>query len=157
MVYVYLIKSGHIVIKNIIITGMVYLFLIIVFTAICLALKFILVDDSIESGINNISLADNSFLPSYLGYFFVALSIPNKEWQIFLMIYILVFVFTFCSSALYFNPLFLVFGYSFYYITTANEKKVFLISKRKIDINSLNVEFKHLKRIKGFTFIDTEK
>ena len=73
--------------------------------------------------------ANNSFLPSYLGYFFVALSIQNIETLI--VVYGLLFVFTFLSQALYFNPLFLIFGFEFYNIKTKSGLTVFLISKEK--------------------------
>jgi len=73
--------------------------------------------------------ANNSFLPSYLGYFFVALSIQNIETLV--VVYGLLFVFTFLSQALYFNPLFLIFGFEFYNIKTKNGLTVFLISREK--------------------------
>jgi hypothetical protein len=74
-----------------------------------------------------IGYANNNFLPSYLGYFFVALSIPNVETLLF--VYGILAAFTFLSQALYFNPLFLVFGYQFYNLKTKNGAEVFLISK----------------------------
>ena len=74
--------------------------------------------------------ANNSFLPSYLGYFFVALSINSVETLFF--VYSVLFVFTYKSQALYFNPIFLLFGYSFYSIKDVSGKTIFLITKDKI-------------------------
>ena len=126
----------------------------VVTTAMSLFLKKFLSYDSIEKQPLDIEQANNSFLPSYLGYFFVALSVPTPETLWF--IYFILFVFTFCSQAIYFNPIFLIFGYQFYYMTTADNVKIFLISKKQIKTTKALV-FPTLKRINNFTFIDVEK
>jgi len=97
----------------------------VVTTWISLILKKFLSDDSIEKQPLNIEQANNSFLPSYLGYFFVALSVSTTEtlWFIFFIL----FVFTFCSQAMYFNPILLILRYQFYNVTTADNVKIFLI------------------------------
>lgn len=77
-----------------------------------------------------VQYANNRFLPSYLGYFFVALSINSVETLFF--VYSVLFVFTYKSQALYFNPIFLLFGYSFYSIKDVSGKTIFLITKDKI-------------------------
>ena len=107
-----------------------------------------------ESTIKEIELANNSFLPSYLGYFFVALSVPNFETLIF--VFGILLLFTFLSQTLYFNPMFLLFGYHFFYLTTHNDIRVFLITKKKLK-NPSTINFPSLRRINDFTFIDTEK
>lgn len=85
--------------------------------------------DSFKVGdIKDIALANNIFLPSYLGYFFVALSINNIE--TFWIIYPMVFLFTLLSQAHYFNPFFLLFGYDFYSIETQAGSHLLLISKK---------------------------
>ena len=63
------------------------------------------------------------------------------------------FVFTFLSQTLYFNPLFLIFRYHFYYLTTTNEIKIFVITRRILKAPK-ETEFEKLKRINDFTFID---
>ena len=115
-------------------------------------------DDSIESEgdrsvINEIEQANNAYLPSYLGYFFVALSVPFCDTLIF--IFVILFLFTYLSQTLYFNPLFLIFGYQFYYLTTVNNVKIFLITKEKLK-NPKNLSFPKLKRINDFTYINKE-
>jgi hypothetical protein len=122
-------------------------------TGISLLLKKHLSDDSIEKHPKHIEQANNSFLPSYLGYFFVALSIPNLETLWF--VYFMVFVFTFYSQTIYFNPMFLVYGYRFYNVTTDSGVEIFLISKRQIKAAD-GLVFGSLKRINNFTFIDIE-
>jgi hypothetical protein len=127
-------------------------------TLISLWLSRFLDDDSIEiehgkSKVEEVEQANNAFLPSYLGYFFVALSVSQCAtlWYIFAIL----FVFTFFSQTLYFNPLFLLFRYHFYYITTTNRVKLFIIT-RKILKNPATIDLPRLKRINDFTFIDRE-
>lgn len=100
---------------------------------------------------SNIEHANNSFLPSYLGYFFVALSIGN--WETLWFVYAILFLFTFLSQALYFNPLFLIFGYEFYNITTRSGTRIFLISRHKYK-NPSEVEISNAYRINDYTFIE---
>ena len=44
---------------------------------------------------------------------------------------------TYKSQALYFNPLFLLYGYDFYTITTSTGASIFLISKEKYKKNAI--------------------
>ncbi len=108
-------------------------------------------DDFPKGNVASIEHANNSFLPSYLGYFFVALSISNLETLFF--VYTILFVFTFLSQALYFNPLFLIFRYEFYNIKTNNGTAIFLISryqyKKPDDIQILGA-----RRINNYTFLE---
>jgi len=123
-------------------------------TCVSLLLKRFLSYDSIDKQPLNVEQANNSFLPSYLGYFFVALSIPSTITLLF--IYCILFAFIFCSQAIYFNPIFLIFGYQFYYVTTADNVRIFLISDKQIKTTS-ELVFPSLKRINNITFIDVEK
>ena len=107
----------------------IYMLLTIILTGVSIYLSSHLGKDTFESGeILSIEYANNSFLPSYLGYFFVALSVNNLETLFF--IYIILFVFTFLSQALYFNPLFLIFRFNFYNVTNRNGVSFFLISRQ---------------------------
>ena len=138
---------------------LIYILITILFTYISLLFSRWLDFDSVESEkgespIKAIELANNSFLPSYIGYFFVALSIPNFITLFF--VFLILFTFTFLSQTLYFNPLFLLFGYHFFYLTTHNEIRVFLITKKKLK-NPNSINFPSLRRINDFTFIDTDK
>ncbi|OIP53078.1 MAG: hypothetical protein AUK31_02165 [Fibrobacteres bacterium CG2_30_45_31] len=98
--------------------------------------------------------ANNNFLPSYLGYFFVALSVQN--WETLGVVYGILFVFTFLSQALYFNPLFLLFGFDFYNITTKNGASIFLISTNDYKLPS-DVVLDKVFRINNYTFIERSK
>lgn len=133
-----------------------YVIVPIFISAVCLFLSNHLTPDSIESGIENVELANDSYLPSYLGYFFVALSIPGENMITLYLIFGMLLVFLLCSQNLYYNPLFLLFGYKFYYLTKNNGIKILLISRRKIK-QAKNLKFDNLRRINDFTFIDKEK
>ena len=101
--------------------------------------------------IQEIEYANNSFLPSYLGYFFVALSVSNIETLV--CVYAILFVFTFLSQALYFNPLFLLFGFNFYNVKTKHGASIFLITKFDYKIPE-DVEIDVAYRINSYTYVE---
>lgn len=116
--------------------------------------RFLSKDNIKEASILSIEQANNAFLPSYLGYFFVALSVPYVETLIF--VFAILFIFTFLSQTLYFNPLFLLFDYHFYYLNTTNNVQLFVITRKELkDPKSIKIE--QLRRINNFTFIDIKK
>lgn len=131
---------------------MAYLLIPIFLTWLSIFLSSFLGKDSFEVGkIKTIEHANNSFLPSYLGYFFVALSVSNGETLLF--VYGVLFVFTFLSQALYFNPLFLLFRFEFYNITTTNGASIFLISRHVYKVPSeINIDVAF--RINNYTYIE---
>ena len=104
-----------------------------------------------KRSIVSIEQANDAFLPSYLGYFFVALSISNIE--IFSLVFVLIGVLVFFSRSAYFNPIFLLFGFGFYYCTTNQGAKILIITKQKLKLPK-NVSFECIRRINDFTFID---
>ena len=130
-------------------------FLVPVFsTGVSILLSSKLGKDEFKSGeVESIEHANNSFLPSYLGYFFVALSIGN--WETLGFVYSVLLIFTFLSQALYFNPLFLLFGYEFYNITTKNGTAIFLISRHKYKRPD-EIQIPLAYRINNYTFIERE-
>ena len=129
-----------------------YILVPLISTWISISLSSKLGRDEFKEGETiSIEYANNSFLPSYLGYFFVALSIGNCETLVF--VYILLFIFTFLSQALYFNPLFLIFGYEFYNITTRNGTTIFLITKKKFKKTD-EVIIPIVFRINDYTFFE---
>jgi hypothetical protein len=133
---------------------LLYLAVPVLLTGLSIKLSSRLGKDSFNEGdITTIEHANNSFLPSYLGYFFVALSVSDFETLIF--VYGILFVFTFLSQALYFNPLFLLFRFEFYNITTRNGAAIFLISRKhykKPDDVILNKVY----RINNYTYIEKD-
>ena len=130
----------------------IYFSLIVIFTAIILWLVRLLGTDTIESGsILMIEPANDAFLPSYLGYFFVALSVPN--FVVFIIVFSVIGIFIFSSRISYFNPIFFLFGYHFYYVQTNEFNKILIISRRILK-NPKTLSFENLKRINDFTFIE---
>jgi len=129
-----------------------YILIPIVLTGLSIFLSKFLGKDEFKAGeVVAIEHANNSFLPSYLGYFFVALSIGN--WETLIFIYGVLFVFTFLSQALYFNPLFLLFGFEFYNIKTKNGAGIFLISRNCYKTPS-DIVIDRAYRINNYTFIE---
>ena len=130
---------------------LLYFLVPVLSTGISILLSSQLGKDDFKSGeVESIEHANNSFLPSYLGYFFVALSIAN--WETLGFVYSVLFIFTFLSQALYFNPLFLLFGYEFYNITTKNGTAIFLISRHKYKRPD-EIQIPVAYRINNYTFI----
>jgi hypothetical protein len=108
--------------------------------------------DEFEAGsVETIEHANNSFLPSYLGYFFVALSVSDLQTLYF--VYGILFAFTFMSQALYFNPIFLLFGYEFYNVRTKGGTSIFLISRERYK-KPEDVSISAARRINDYTFIE---
>ncbi|WP_089138316.1 hypothetical protein [Vibrio rumoiensis] len=131
-----------------------YLAIPILSTGLSIWLSKYLGKDEFKAGeVASIEHANNSFLPSYLGYFFVALSIGNLETLWF--VYGVLFVFTFLSQALYFNPLFLLFGFEFYNIKTTNGTAIFLISRYKYKKPD-EIDISKAYRINNYTFMERE-
>lgn len=129
-----------------------YLLVPVALTGLSIALSSKLGRDGFKAAdVVSIEHANNSFLPSYLGYFFVALSVPNCETLTF--VYLVLFVFTLLSQALYFNPLFLLFGFEFYNITTKNGASIFLISRQRYKTPK-EIEIPVANRINDYTFIE---
>lgn len=123
-------------------------------TAISFWIAKLLATDAIsQTSVREIELANNSFLPTYLGYFFVSLGINDVPTLV--VVFSIIYLFTFLSQSLYFNPIFLLFGYQFYFIKTASNIKIFLITRKPLKKPG-DESFDHLKRINDYTFIDME-
>jgi hypothetical protein len=109
---------------------LVYFLIVILFSWLSLCCTKYLDTDEIEEGaFIGIEPANDVFLPSYLGYFFVALSVPNLE--MFIVVFLIIAIFIFYSRASYFNPVFFIFGYHFFFIKKNNGVKILVIVKRK--------------------------
>lgn len=76
--------------------------------------------------------------------------------RVLLVVFCILLVFLLCSQNLYYNPLFLLYGYKFYYVTSKSGMRMFIISKREIK-EAEGLKFSNLRRINNFTFIDKER
>lgn len=126
-------------------TAGILLFIPILLSFISLVLSkwFSMTNDTLMS-CDEIQLADNEFLPVYLGYFFVALSIPNIYTLI--CIYIIVLVFSFLSQTQYFNPIFLLMGFHYYHIETSKKTRIFVVSYGRVIRSEYSCAMKSLFR-----------
>lgn len=127
------------------------------FLAISMKLLEKLSKDKIKEGeIIEIENSTNNFLPSYLGYFFVALSISDNDFLTMSIIYFIIVLFVFYSQTNYFNPFLLILGYKFYKIKTKTGLSLLLISKKEFK-KSNEVIIEKVYRINNSTYIDTQK
>lgn len=129
--------------------GIVLLFAPILLSAVSIWLTLPLSKDTLEN-CSDLEEANNSFLPTYLGYFFVGLGIEKLQHLAF--VYLMILVFTYVAQTQYFNPIFLLFGYRFYNAETSKGTKVFLIVKQDFRRAS-DASFRNLRRINNTTFI----
>ena len=158
MILIYLIKNkywlcNYLNNKSI----LIYLFVLLLFTIICIKLRFVLKKSSIQGKIKEISIVTDGYVTVYLGYFFVALSVPDNDWVSFWSIFLLVYVFLFNSQTIYFNPLLLLFGYNFYEVYTEMGTRIYVISREQNVKGTIGLEFNNLRKINEFTYLDEEK
>ena len=155
MVSIYGVKSQwQFILDNRFITG-VSLFMI---PLVLMLLTLIVIpkkNEDILQGCSSYDLVDSSFLPVYLGYFFVALSIPDEITLVFLMV--LLFIFILKTKAQFFNPTLLLFGYHFYNVTTHAGSKIFLIRKGRIARREQDIVNAKLFRINDSTYLERGK
>ena len=160
---VFLIKEGSIInslhpyFSNLpdIISYIIYFSVVVTLTWLSIYLINFLGTDTMDAGsISVIEPANDAFLPSYLGYFFVALSIPNIE--VFIYVFGIICIFIFHSRISYFNPIFFLFRFNFYNIINNKNIKVLLITRKQLK-EPKNVAFMNLKRINNYTFMDMER
>jgi hypothetical protein len=115
-----------------------------------------------------ITPAETSILPTYLGYFFIALSIPGisgeavvgaseqPSWPILLAVYFILNGLLALSEKTFFNPL-VMFRYNFYNVLINNQVEILVISKKDIQKDdSDEIEFPHLLKVTETIFIDKD-
>lgn len=118
--------------------------------------------DSINNDVSEITPVNHEYLPVYLGYIFVSLSMPNTQnggiqWMTLIVVYLLICLFVTCSKTLCFNPIFIVFGYGYYQVTTGNGVKVFVITKATIRKGGVKPTFPHLRKVNELVYVDKDK
>lgn len=151
MLIIYAIKENYAFLRiPIWICGIVYLMIPILLSLFSLFLFKFVGNDTLTK-CQEFSLADNEFLPVYLGYFFLSVGINENMTMIF--VYIIVFVFTFLSQTQYFNPIYLLFGFHYYHVLTAEGTRIFVVVRGKVIRKKDNINFEKLKRINDTTYI----
>ncbi len=96
-------------------------------------------------------LADGEFISVYLGYFFTALSVNEDITMCFL--YCVVFVFTWLSQTMYFNPFYLLLGYHFYHVMTEEKTEIFVIFRGKVIRNAQNMYTEQALEVNASTYL----
>ena len=132
------------------VTYAVYVIIPFLLTLISLGICKLLAKSTIKEVVS-LETSNNDFLANYLAFFFVALSVKGiiTFWVVFGM----TILFTFVSRVSYFNPIFLVFRYNFYYVHTGENVKVMLISRKKLK-SPQTFESMTVRRINDYTFIE---
>lgn len=95
--------------------------------------------------------SNNDFLANYLAFFFVALIINNAI--TFWIVLGMTVLFTFFSRVSYFNPVFLIFGFTFFYVHTGENVKVLLITRKELR-SPESFEATSVRRINNYTFME---
>ncbi len=101
-----------------------------------------------------VEIAEPKFVPMYIAYFVIALSIDDGNLCLFLIIFSGIFILIQRCKFSFFNP-FVLFGFNFYEVSIKNNTgtnyKIFLISRQNIkNINELS----NLIRLNDFTFLE---
>lgn len=104
-----------------------------------------------NDNIKCIESADCFFLPIYVAYVFVGLSILGLT-QLFFC-YAILSLLCFSAQTYLFNPVFYLLGYKFYFLTNSINQKVLVMTKRKILLSSC-VDFPKLYRINDYTYVE---
>lgn len=134
-------------------TWMIYVAYVLIpflLAKVALGICMVMAKSSITKAIS-LEASNNDFLSNYLAFFFVALSINGVI--IFWVVFGMTILFTFVSRVSYFNPVFLVFGYNYYYLITGENVKIMLISKKKYK-NPTSFRAIEVGRINDYTFIE---
>jgi hypothetical protein len=96
-------------------------------------------------------LVNDTFVPIYLAYFFVALSANN--FITFLFVFGIVLMFVYRSGGAYFDPIYVLRGYKIYAVTSIGGVKSYIITNRVIR-SATDLALDDLRRINDFTFIE---
>lgn len=135
--------------------GIILLIIPIILSGLSLLLVPFLGSESPVNDCKEFNLADGEFLPIYLGYFFVSVGITDHFTM--LIVYLIVFIFTFLSQTQYYNPIYILFGYHYYHILTESGTKIFIIKRGPVIRNIKDLEFNNLHRLNDSTFIERKE
>lgn len=165
VVSLYLVKSKFVpfvtesVDLNYILSYVIFFGIPLLFSGVCILLpKLVCAVDSLNSSVQKVSSANKEYLPVYLSYFFVSLSIPGDQsemsWAVLSVMFLIIWIFTSLTKTYYFNPLLLLFGYKFYNVTSHNGIELFVISNRTIRKDETNITFPRLRKITEYVYLE---
>lgn len=89
----------------------------------------------------------------------MSLSIPGSSqegiaYDVLVVFFLIIWIFTSLTTTYYFNPLLLLMGYKFYNVTSNNGIELFVISRRVIRKNETNITFPKLKKLTELVYIE---
>lgn len=123
--------------------------IIMIFTPLVIAIKK--KEDHLAKA-KLIELNDNTYVPTYLGYFFVGMSVDNFASMI--AFYLIIFIFTFFSGIEYFNPIFLFMGYHIYKVESdTGVQNIVILKTKNVIRRSSELDNLELYRINNLTYI----
>ncbi|KRW42323.1 hypothetical protein AO727_00685 [Acinetobacter baumannii] len=138
-----------------------YLIFLLLLSLLSINFSFKYLDQGVieRSKIEEFEQANDFYLPIYLGYAFVAISLPTLK--SFLLFFVLMLIVLARTRFFYFNPIFLVLGYKFYFIKQIDDSKVLVISKKEIktidelfeDSNGDTRSYIALTKVNEYTFL----
>ncbi|WP_019385584.1 hypothetical protein [Acinetobacter venetianus] len=110
----------------------IYLIVLLLLSLFSINFSFKHLDQDVieRAKVKEFEQANDFYLPIYLGYAFVAISLPTLK--SFLLFFVLMLIVLARTRFFYFNPIFLVVGYKFYFIKQIDDSKVLVISKKEI-------------------------
>lgn len=100
---------------------------------------------------NSVELVNDTFLPIYLAYFFVALS--TVSYLSFCLVFGVVLTFVYRSGGAYFDPMYVLKGYKIYAAISTNDVKSYIITKQILK-GVADLKLDGLRRVNDFTFIE---
>lgn len=107
-----------------------------------------------KANVKNIESADATFVPMYFAYIFVGVSINSFTSLVFC--YLIISIICLCAQTYYFNPLLYLLGYKYYFITNSTDKKILIMTKKRIYLGQ-TLDFERLKKMNDYTYLDIEK
>ena len=129
--------------------GIILIMIPIILSGMCLLLTSSFSRDTFEN-CSDLKGVSHIFLPIYFVYILIGFGAGNLSQLIFGYLFVLGIVWA--SQTQCFNPVFLLFGYSFYETKSDKGTNIMLITRRKLR-NPEDVSFDNLRRINDSTFI----
>lgn len=135
---------------------LIYVGLILIISFFGLLISYLLENDTMPKGtIDSVEGSADGFVTNYLAYFFVALGTPSYSSDpiIFWFVFSLIFIFIAVSKSALFNPVYFIFGFRPYKVTSEQGTMSTVVSRNRIR-NAQDLEFKMLKKLNENTYLD---
>lgn len=110
----------------------IYLIVLLILSFFSIKFSFKYLDQNVieRKKVKEFEQANDFYLPIYLGYAFVAISLPTLK--SFLLFFVLMLIVLARTRFFYFNPIFLILGFKFYFIKQTDDSKILVISRKEI-------------------------